>query len=638
MNMSKYVYIQQGLTNKGEFIERSEWNEEFEADTDYYMSTYYYDDAAIAQYKKQNNSRKGIKSVKTDKIWFDFDDKENVENAQKDAIEVVSRLKNAGIKEKCINVFFSGNKGFEVSVKFNKMLNRTQVEHLTMEVFGKELQTLDSSLYDENQILRIPNTKHQVSGLYKVQITELELNSYKINEIKRIAETTGSVMTKEISSLNEELLKIPEKEVSIPVNLNFSTTGSKPHHWKDYKWALLNAHMLKPDERHASLMVIASTCKGLGYDESLTSAMCLSFDEKFCKSTGKPPVEDLDNVLSSVFSPDWNGGQYNFKNNKWLQGYCERISIKVSTATDELTVEIDDVFALFKEYATNIDSLTIKTGIPSLDKKVRMTIGMLVGIVAAPGVGKTSVAIQMLNTMSKKSEQCIFFSYDMYHSLVMQKLVQKHFKHQPEYIFEQFQKGNKEYEEQIRNKLKDEYKNVEFCFDAGQTVDDIERTIRHTKEKTNKDARLVVIDYNELIVTNFSDPTQSSSYAIQKLRELANKYNCCILVLLQPNKLAGTPADELKSYRAAKGSSAIEQAMSVMLGLSRPGYNPRNPEDDKFMVINGLKNRMGSIFSISLGFDGLTGTVSELTTEERTRLREIEEAKIIAKEENGDNW
>ncbi len=39
------------------------------------------------------------------------------------------------------------------------------------------------------------------------------------------------------------------------------------------------------------------------------------------------------------------------------------------------------------------------TGIPSLDKKVRMTIGMLVGIVAAPGVGKTSLSIQILNTM-----------------------------------------------------------------------------------------------------------------------------------------------------------------------------------------------------------------------------------------------
>ncbi len=574
-------------------------------------------------------------------MWFDFDDEKNPDNAKKDAIEVIARLKKSGVKERCIDVYFSGNKGFEVSVKYNKMLNRTQVEHLAMEVFGKGLPTLDSSLYDENQILRVPNTKHEKTGLYKIQLPISELNSLSIPTIKEMAKTTVPIHIKDISiDLKEEFLEpiVKPKEI-IPVNLNFNVVSSKPHHWKDYKWALLNAHMLKPEERHNALMVIAATCKGLGYDESLTKAMCLSFDDKFIALTGKPPVADLEsNILPQVFASDWNGGQYSHKNNKWLQEYCKRINITVNGATDELTVEIDDVFDLFKDYAVNIDKLTIKTGIPSLDKKVRMTVGMLVGIVAAPGVGKTSLAIQMLNTMSKSNEQCLFLSYDMYHSLVMQKLVQKHFNHEPEFIFEQFKKGNKEYEEQIRNKLKEEYKNVEFCFDAGQTCDDIERTIKHTKEKTNKDIRLVVVDYNELIVSQFSDPTGSSSFVIQKLREFANKYSCCVLVLLQPNKLAGTPADELKSYRAAKGSSAIEQAMSVMLGISRPGYNPKDPANDKYLVINGLKNRMGPIFSVDLAWNGLTGNVRELSESEVNELRQLEKEKIEAKEEQDTSW
>jgi replicative DNA helicase len=226
----------------------------------------------------------------------------------------------------------------------------------------------------------------------------------------------------------------------------------------------------------------------------------------------------------------------------------------------------------------------------------------------------------------------------MYHSLVIQKLIQKHFKDQPEHIFERFKNGDAEYEKKVRDKLKEEYKNIEFCFDTGQTPDDIERTIKHTREKNNKDVRLVVIDYNELVLTNFSDPTQSSAFAIQKMREIASKYNCCVIVLLQPNKLAGSPSDELKSYRSAKGSSAIEQAMSVMLGISRPGYNPRKPEEDKFLVINGLKNRMGSLFNVELSWDGLTGNVRELTDEERRLLKEIEERKNAEKEGKSDDW
>lgn len=636
MYMSKYLYLQQGLSNKGEFIPRDEWRNG-SSDDDYYVSTYYYDDAALEQYKKNNNSRKGIKSVKTDKLWFDFDNKENPEIAKEDAKVLIARLKEAGVKESSIDVYFSGFKGFEVSVKFNQLLNRTQVEHLAMEVFGKGLETLDSSLYDENQVLRVPNTKHPKTGLYKIQLTLDQLND-SISNIKKAATGTIPVTAKTVSILNEELLKMPVEEKKAPQDLNFSVSGSRPHHWKDYKWAILNSFMIKPEERTNSIMVIAATCRGLGYDRSLTEAMCLSFDGKFCTSTGKPPIEDLDRSLDSVFNDDWNGGQYSYKNNKWLQQYCERIGVHVNSATDDLTVEIDDVFTLFKEYAKNIDSLTIKTGIPSLDKKVRMTIGMLIGIVAAPGVGKTSIAIQMLNTMSKRNEQCLFLSYDMYHSLIMQKLVQKHFHHQPDYIFEQFQKGNKEYEQQIRDKLKEEYKNVEFCFDSGQSVSDIERTIKHTREKSNKDVRLVVVDYNELIVSDYSDGTQSSSFIIQKLREFANKYNCCILVLLQPNKLAGSPADELKSYRSAKGSSAIEQSMSVMLGISRPGYNPRDPDNDKFIVINGLKNRMGSLFNVELSWDGLTGNVRELLPEERNQLRDLEKSKIEAEEEDKKAW
>lgn len=396
--------------------------------------------------------------------------------------------------------------------------------------------------------------------------------------------------------------------------------------------------MLKPDERHSALLVIAATCRGLGYDESLTRAMCLSFDEKFQAVTGKPPVEDLEsNILPSIFSDSWNGGQYSYKNNKWLQQYCERVGVKVDPATDELTVEIEDVFTLFKDYAKNIDELTIQTGIPSLDKRLRMTIGMSIGIVAAPGVGKTSIALQILNSTSKRNEQAIFFSYDMYHSLVFQKLVQKHFNKSPEFIFEKFKNKDEAFAQEVLNKIKEEYKNVEFCFKSGQRPEDIIQTIKHTKEKTGKDVRLIVVDYNELVLSDFSDATQSSAYVAQKLREIANTYNCCVIVLLQPNKLSGSPADELTSYRSAKGSSALEQSLSVMLGISRPGYNPRTPEEDQFMVINCLKNRMGRLFNVELAWNGLTGTVSEMTDEQRRLLKEIE-ARKAAEEGDDSGW
>lgn len=305
--MSKFIYIKQGLESKGEFVEKNEWNEEFTSDKDWYASTYYYEQDAI-EYFKTNGRIKGFKNVKTDKIWFDFDSTD-LDKAKSDAKEVVRRLTDKGIKEAAIDVYFSGSKGFTVEAHIDKMLNRTQVEHLACNVFGKDLITFDTTMYDENQIFRVPNTKHPKSGLYKVQLTINQLN-LPMEKIKDYAKSSRPIILHQRGELVPELLEINQSTVRPRTleELNFDISR-RPPHWKDYKWALLNAHQVKDSERHSALMVIAATCKGLGYDESLTRFMCQSFDEKFCASTGKPPVEDLDdNILPSIFTDDWNGG------------------------------------------------------------------------------------------------------------------------------------------------------------------------------------------------------------------------------------------------------------------------------------------------------------------------------------------
>src|ERR1022692_2035364 len=151
MIMSKWVYVQQGYNNKGNFYKKEDYDKmvsdpDYKKTDDWYASTYYYEDTDLIEYKK-NNSLTGLKSLKTDKLWFDFDDLENPTNAQNDTIELVSRLKKAGVKSNSIDVYFSGQKGFTVIATFDKMLNRTQVEHLSISVFGKGLETLDKKIY-----------------------------------------------------------------------------------------------------------------------------------------------------------------------------------------------------------------------------------------------------------------------------------------------------------------------------------------------------------------------------------------------------------------------------------------------------------------------------------------------------------
>ncbi len=247
----------------------------------------------------------------------------------------------------------------------------------------------------------------------------------------------------------------------------------------------------------------------------------------------------------------------------------------------------------------------------------------------------TSLCLQILNSMSKSNELAVFFSYDMYHSHVIQKLIQKHLKIEEEQIVNAFKNNDEVVINKVKNVLETEYKNVEFCFKTGQTHLDMIETIKHAEEKTGKKCRLAVVDYSELVITDFSDPTQASAHVIQKIREIAISYNLSAIVLLQPSKMTGTPADEIKSYRSAKGSSSIEQACTLMLGMSRPGYDPRHPEDDRFLTISCLKNRMGGLFALDLHWDGLTGTIRSLTDEERDHLNAIRLAKEMEQENPG---
>lgn len=652
-NMSqnnKYVVLKKGLAGTPSLVEPSKVLDVIQSDSsginaDWYQSVHYYDDNH-KQLLKEKGSLRGVTDVKTDKLVFDFDDETNPDNAKTDAKELCNRLNKQGIKEKDIEVYYSGNKGFHVIITLKKQITPKQVQ-LAATKLAKDLKTFDTSLYDASQILRVPWTMNK-TGLYKIPLSVKQL-SLPMGTIKTIAKDIDNVTTEfnyDSTDISEDLFKEEPKveKVEAPISEfeEKAILASKPRHWPDYKWALLNAVKVKDNERHEALMVIAATCKGLGYPEDMTRALCLTFDDKFQANTKKPPVEDLEsNILRTVYSDRWNNGTYSIKNNIWLQQYAKRVNLEPDLATDDPTISIDSAFDLFKDYAENIDSLTIKTGIKPLDENVRMTIGMTVGIVAGPGVGKTSLSLQILNSMSNTNEQSIFFSFDMYHALVFQKLVQKHLRVTEKEIFTKFKSNDREFQKKVVDTLKKEYANVDFCFKTGMTPDDIEKTIKHTEEKTGKKIRLAVVDYSELVLTDFADMTAGSAAVAQKLREIATKLNICIIVLLQPNKMAGTPADELKSYRGIKGSSSSEQALSIILGMSRPGYNPRRPEDDQFITIKCLKNRMGGLFTLDLGWSGVTGDIYELNEFQEAHLAEVRAKKEQEEKEiksNNEGW
>jgi len=639
----KYYNVKLGLVSKGKLMTLNEIEKlDIPENQDAYISIFKYNEEQKKQVE-QTGSVARIKDVTTDILVWDFDSANNPELARKDVITLAQRLvDNYSIDPDQIHCYFSGSKGMHVVLPLNKEITPEQFKHATGTI-ANGLKTYDSVVSDPARIIRMEYTKHPKTGLYKIPLHIAEIDEMNIEQIKELAKNQRDDVefSKTAVKLPETLFTVEQKKpelslVASPSVLDFS---KKPKGWQDYVFAILEGHY-ESGERHNALMVLAAKCRAMGYDKEQTYYLCKSSLKKQSIIKGQPEFDKEElykNIIeNSVYSDRWEGGSFSPKNNPWLAKYCERLNIRWDNRTEANVTSVTEAFDSFENFATNIDAHTIKTGIHGLDDVLRLTVGMSVGLIASPGVGKTSVSLQILNNMSKQGHRCVFFSYDMYAPIVYQKLVQKHFNIGSKAMFEKF-KVDPTFRKTVKDKITEEYKNVSFCFKTGQTVPDIDSTLDEVESTTGQKVKFMVVDYNELVQTDYSDATASSSFVAQKMREIAQRREVCVFSLFQPSKISGTPADEIKSYNAAKGSGAISQSVSVMLGMSRPGYNPQQSENDKYVNLSCLKNRMGPLFSLDWRWDGLTGTISKMGDEDFEDLKQIRERRASI-ESSSNGW
>lgn len=632
MSQQKYVRLTKTVADLGILVKPEEVNKYIKDRTvDHYVSTYYYNENHLKEFHRVGKV-KGFTGQKTDKVWWDFDSKDNLKLARQDAIQLVSNLKENGISESNLEIFFSGNKGFNVILHLDNELNKKQVETFATKM-AKDLKTFDPSLYDENQILRLPATKHQSTDFYKTVLTfeELQSKSFKFKDLYERAKTYEGALAKvhHIQKVNLDSswfeIKDVEKEIkqqAITMDFDLST---KPRQWKAAKWALMQG-FFKGGERDNAMMVLSATLKAQGFDETQTYSLCKDALKKSWAryGVGNFTKEDLWEKIERTFSKE-SLGQYSEETDVFLTKKGEELGIR--DLTQSTTIDIKSAMKMFKGYAKNISAMTLKTGIKELDDKQRITVGMSWGIIAGPGSGKTSIALQILHAMSKAGELCVLFSYDMFGPHVIQKIIQTHWTDgNINEVLQKYEENDPIYTKKVEELIEREYPNVEFCFESGQSLEEARATIRDAEIKRGMKCRFAVFDYNELVVTDVSDPTQSSNKVAQGMRSLAGNEQICVLSLFQPSKMTGDPTVEIKSYRAAKGGSGIEQSVSLMFGMSRPGFDPRNPENDKFVSLNCVKNRMGSVFSLDFYWNGYKGLIRSLAPAEKSELAALRKA------------
>jgi hypothetical protein len=638
MMSDTYYRLCKSVKDKGQFIkEGTDLNTHKKGEA--YVSVFKYNKEHKELFDK-TNSVAGITDVVTDIIYFDLDNKD-IEVSRKDTIEVVDRLVKHGIASSQIKICLSGNKGFHLAIHTTHTFTPQEVKSLAVNIAG-DLASFDSVIYNANRIIRIEGSLHTSTGLRKTSISFEELKDLEISAIKDLAKQEYTYVRPEKVELTEAILglivtkEVEKDAVTLTEGVDYLSNPFKLQPWK----LALSQGFFPDGQRSNAMMILGSTLKNKELLKeqcyyALKAAADLQSDRY---GSDKFPKEEIyNNIIDQIYKPTWKNGSFaedTFPTQ--LQTYFEELGVprQAYSKVANVVTELGDAFSNFTKYAESIHENTVKTGIKSLDEALPMRLGHLIGFIAPPSVGKTSWAITVMNNTSVSGMNSMFLSYDMYSNNVIQKLIQKHTRHSENEIYDAF--INKDADKMaLYNKiLKDNYGNVSFVFKTGQSISDIKKTVEMEEEKKGEKVPLIVVDYLELVQTDKSDPTIGSAEAIQGLRELANEGRI-VIVLLQPNKMSSKVNQPMMSYNAAKGSSAIAQACTAVMGCWREGMSPDTPALDKYFSINILKNRNGPLASLDYGWDGPTQTITELDDAEKAMLGVFRDTKRDAEEDDG---
>ncbi len=265
----------------------------------------------------------------------------------------------------------------------------------------------------------------------------------------------------------------------------------------------------------------------------------------------------------------------------------------------EVLVEVYDRIDELAQHPGELPGLT--TGFGELDQIITgLNKSDLVLIACRPGMGKTTIALNMALSAAKKSgKDIVFFSLEMSAEQLATRAL----------ATESLIDSNK----LITGTLSPEDWNEvapasERLSRLGILIDDnpgITPAEMKAKCRRIKNLGLVVIDYLQLMTTGSrrsDNRTQEVSEMSRSLKIMAKELNVPVLCLSQLSRANEKRQDKRPMLSDLRESGAIEQDADVIMFLYRDDYyNPESP-NRSFAELNVAKNRHGRTGTIRLKF------------------------------------
>jgi KaiC/GvpD/RAD55 family RecA-like ATPase len=610
---------------------------------DWYCSTFIYGEDAFEYFQTHNNSVNGYTGeVYTDTLYWDLDAEGDYKKAHSNLMKLAYKLADLGL-DKGLRVYFSGNKGFHLFLETTRKFTPIETANICYNLAKDadvDPDVFDASVYNVNRILRITNTRHQKSGLYKIELDLSEVEKKSEKEIRLLAAKPRDIAIKterqNVDVLYETYNKVPETPKT-KLQLVKPATGEDVPAPEEIlahvpKGKRRCVHLLEngyfgPGEREVACNYLAAYHRYSGYDQEQSVAIIATALEK--RKRIFPEVKDFTEMeflrpITQVYANEnYRGGIYKCHDVK-IAKWCRHAGCEHKQRSSKL-FRAEDLCDIYVKYGNEAQLQYPKTGLKWLDERIRLRPKNFSVINGANGSGKTSLAVQIMENLNRQKIYNIMFSMDMADSSLFEKLGARFTNYTQEEVERAFNIHTRDESvmQVVMTAIKERLPYTIFDFTSAVTSEQIVETINNANAQFGIRIEVAFIDYAGKLTSEADNSYMSATHNAVTASDNAKNTNCHLIYLSQVSREQGDHTTPMRTSRVAKESGAWEENATCVINCWRPLADGANPDYDNYMHLYIGKNRSGRIEEGVFMWEGIKGVIRDISFQEYVEYREI---------------
>lgn len=248
------------------------------------------------------------------------------------------------------------------------------------------------------------------------------------------------------------------------------------------------------------------------------------------------------------------------------------------------------------------------TRLSNLEKKLNLKENDFVILAGATGVGKSGIAINLLDDLSH-NYPCVYFNFEMVEEELYQRLISINSKLNQK-MLEQYETLPQKNMNVVNSAIDDISKRHIDIINHSSTLDKLRSFIMSYKSDKHF---IVFVDHVGLIGVRAKNSYEKMTEVAKELRKMSLDNNCTIIGLCQLNREATKNAKQ-PNLSMLRDSGELEQSASKVIFVWK---NEKDCAEDYYLVIE--KNRSGPKSIIPIGYNKENQIAYELSNKRDLR-------------------